>query len=584
MSKNINDLLNELDNQNSEDQKNHEIWMKIHKVSVDFPSREAEMEKMAFYISEVKGMHVQSEWDFFFPYTSTNDSRGLIEYPKLEEITEETITYWKKRCEQTKNLFMKLRYMGLVLVFENEILKKKNPQLTCSYIELLIDVSTRNIGCNQDLIRYAKRALSLAKSIKNSELIDNSILNLINLEDKISDINLASTWGLCFETLVLGKEKKLTELQKQKIVKDMEDKFVFLSKQEDIPPYLLLNTLEPLTSYYRSIKDIEKTEGILKIYSVKVKKYIETVRPIIASSELMNLYNLLVKNHLHDEANNILVLLNKNGDNVIKDMSMFETTHEISHEVMEEMIRQNIEGEFDQTFLKLILKNVISKKNVLNALEKKYEQFPLLQILSGQTIIDENGRIKQRIDANNDDGESMLIKEMGETITLNSDLFNLFLREIINKNNKSCEDLVDLIYKSPVFKVENREIIFKGVEAFLNEDHIVSVHLLIPQIEAAFKKIIELQSGNILQKNKFQGMNFQTLDSLVKNDLVKNIYDDETIFYFRAVLSDPRGLNIRNDVCHGIVNADRFNFSYSLLVMHIIFLLARVRDDISPSI
>ena len=69
MSKNINDLLNELDNQNSEDQKNHEIWMKIHKVSVDFPSREAEMEKMAFYISEVKGMHVQSEWDFFFPYT-----------------------------------------------------------------------------------------------------------------------------------------------------------------------------------------------------------------------------------------------------------------------------------------------------------------------------------------------------------------------------------------------------------------------------------------------------------------------------------------------------------------------------------
>ena len=64
----------------------------------------------------------------------------------------------------------------------------------------------------------------------------------------------------------------------------------------------------------------------------------------------------------------------------------------------------------------------------------------------------------------------------------------------------------------------------------------------------------------------------------------KPVYDDETIFYFRAVLSDPRGLNIRNDVCHGIVNADRFNFSYSLLVMHIIFLLARVRDDISPSI
>lgn len=583
MNNNLNDLLNELDNHNFEDQKDHEIWMKIHKISVDFPSREAEMEKMAFYISEVKGMHVQSEWGFFYPHSLTNDSKGLIEYPKLEEITEDTITYWKKRCEQTKNLFMKLRYMGLVLVFENEVFKKKNPQLTCSYIELLIDVSTKNIGCNQDLIRYAKRALSLAKSIKNSELIDTSILNLINLEDKISVINLASTWGFCFETLVLGKEKKLTGLQKQKIVKDMEDKFASLSKQEDIPPYLLLNTLEPLTSYYRSIKDIEKTEGILKIYSVKVKKYIETVRPIIASSELIDLYNLLFKNHLHSEAESVLVLLNKNGSSVINDMTTFETTHEISHETMDEMLRRNTDGEFDQTFLKLILKNVISKKNVLNALEKKYDQFPLLQIFSGQTVIDESGRIKQKIEANNDDDESLIIKEMGQTIILNSSLFNVFLRKIINKNKKSCEDLVDLIYKSPVFKLENREIIFKGVEAFLNEDHIVSVHLLIPQIEAAFKKIIELQSGNILQKNKFQGMNFQTLDSLVKNDLVKNIYDDETIFYFRAVLSDPRGLNIRNDVCHGIINAEIFNFSYSLLVMHIIFLLAQIRDDISPN-
>ncbi len=63
--------------------------------------------------------------EFFYPHTTTNDSRGLIEYPKLEEITEEHINYWKNRYEQTKNLFMKLRYMGLVLVFEKEVLNKK---------------------------------------------------------------------------------------------------------------------------------------------------------------------------------------------------------------------------------------------------------------------------------------------------------------------------------------------------------------------------------------------------------------------------------------------------------------------------
>ncbi|MDC5569277.1 hypothetical protein NRB13_19105, partial [Acinetobacter baumannii] len=141
-------------------------------------------------------------------------------------------------------------YMGLVLVFEKEVLKTKNYQLTCSYIELLIDICTKNRGDALDLIRYAKRALSLAKSINNKNLIENSILNLISLEDKISDISLAGTWGFCFEKLILEKEKNLTEEQKQKIVKDMEDKFDYFSKKDDLPSYFLLNTLEPLSDFY----------------------------------------------------------------------------------------------------------------------------------------------------------------------------------------------------------------------------------------------------------------------------------------------------------------------------------------------
>ncbi len=172
---------------------------------------------------------------------------------------------------------------------------------------------------------------------------------------------------------------------------------------------------------------------------------------------------------------------------------------------------------------------------------------------------------------------------MSNSILINSSLFDFYLREIIKKNKKSCQDLVDLIYKSPVFKVENRQIIYKGVEAFLNEDHIVCIHLLIPQIEASFKQCIDIQTDSIIQKNKFKGMKFLTLDSLINKDSLKNIYDEETIFYFRCVLSDPRGINIRNDVCHGIINADKFDFSYSLLVMHIILLLAKVNYETSSS-
>ncbi len=76
-------------------------------------------------------------------------------------------------------------------------------------------------------------------------------------------------------------------------------------------------------------------------------------------------------------------------------------------------------------------------------------------------------------------------------------------------------------------------------------------------------------------------MNFQTLDGLINHETINKIYhnDEDLIFYFRAVLSEPKGLNIRNNICHGILDSEDIDFSYSLLTIHIIFLLAQIKYE-----
>ncbi len=150
----------------------------------------------------------------------------------------------------------------------------------------------------------------------------------------------------------------------------MEDKFDYFSKIDGLPSYLLLNTLEPLSTYYRSINDMKKLENLLEVYSDRVKKHIKNVSPIVASTELVNLHSLLIKNNLHSEAENILVLLNKNGKHVINNLSWIEQSKEISHADMEVLLKRNTEGPFDEVLERLILKNVISKENVLKKLRK----------------------------------------------------------------------------------------------------------------------------------------------------------------------------------------------------------------------
>lgn len=99
-----------------------------------------------------------------------------------------------------------------------------------------------------------------------------------------------------------------------------------------------------------------------------------------------------------------------------------------------------------------------------------------------------------------------------------------------------------------------------------------------PSMPVQCHTLVNVTYINFCVRNKSNGMNYQTLDSLVQSDLVEKVYDNKTIFYFRAVLSDPKVLNITNAVCPGIINAERFDFSYSLLIIYIIFLLAQIRN------
>lgn len=580
MNSELTKLLDSLNDPLKIDLKDHDIWMALHKVAHDNPTFESEAEKMAFYISEVKGIHIQSEWDFFYPHTSTEKEGKIVEFPKIEDININVINYWKNRSNETQNLYMKLRYTGLVFVFEKIVLKESfNYELFKSYINLLIEKCQENTEDWIGTIRCAERALILSQRYRNEKLIKDSISNLINLEERIANIQYSITWGFCFEKLILDQNKLLTHEQEDKIISDMELNYSKLYETIE-KPYLLDFHLDLIAKYYRSKSKNEKIKELLIKYQEKLKNYIKIVRPIVAVTELKDFYKKCIENNMHDIANQTLISMQSYNNYVIQDMSILESSVTISQEKMDLMLRENISGNFHQAIQRLILKYVISKKSVLIQRDNMLDQYPLMRIFSNRTIIDNNGRITAKFSLNDD--ESIAFEEMKKIIISNTSLFNYFFREIISKNKKNCEDIIDYIYESPVFEEKSRETIHKGVDAFLNNDHIISVHLLIPQVEKAFRKAIEIHDGNILRSNRDDGMNFQTLDGLINHETINKIYhnDEDLIFYFRAVLSEPKGLNIRNNICHGILDSEDIDFSYSLLTIHIIFLLAQIKYEV----
>jgi hypothetical protein len=61
------------------------------------------------------------------------------------------------------------------------------------------------------------------------------------------------------------------------------------------------------------------------------------------------------------------------------------------------------------------------------------------------------------------------------------------------------------------------------------------------------------------------------------DSLIVKVFDKDAALYFRVLLTDQRGWNIRNNVCHGIIPFSAFNRAMSDRLIHALLCLALVR-------
>ena len=70
----------------------------------------------------------------------------------------------------------------------------------------------------------------------------------------------------------------------------------------------------------------------------------------------------------------------------------------------------------------------------------------------------------------------------------------------------------------------------------------------------------------------------RAFDDLLRDERVESCIGTDSTFYFRMLLTDQRGWNMRNEVCHGISPSGAFNNSTADRIFHVILCLALIRE------
>lgn len=145
--------------------------------------------------------------------------------------------------------------------------------------------------------------------------------------------------------------------------------------------------------------------------------------------------------------------------------------------------------------------------------------------------------------------------------------------------NLNADLITNFIFASPIFEESKRELIYTGLLAYFEKNYISAIHILTPQTEAAIRTLVELMGGPTLKKNRQNGLQLRTFDDLLRDEIVEECMGTDATFYFRTLLTDQRGWNMRNDVCHGISPSSMFNYSTADRIVHVLLCLSQVREN-----
>ena len=426
-----------------------------------------------------------------------------------------------------------------------------------------------------DVVHKLAHALAISISINKPDLIKLIKKTIIDYEATVSEDSKPGLWGFSFDQLVANKKVILEENEEKDIIDDLENR---LSRVKNGNPWLCEHVAERLAKYYRLKGKDEEAKRVITDLGSTFEKAAASATPLQASSWLEHMLQVYIQFNLKSEAENLSKSIQAIGPKVHEDMETISHKIDIPRAELEEYIKQQIQETMEKSLALIAVRNIPKKGEIQEQLSTLAKSAPI-SFLFSKHITDHSGRIVAKIGSLDEDMDGNIIHQMTQNMGLLAIFLNAVLNRVIEHHKITGKQLVDYLLHSPVFNEQQRKFLHEGIEAYLNSQFTHAIHLLVPQIEVAIRCLLELSGGSIIKPSRNGGFNLKTLGELLSSEEIVLVLGEDVAFYLRTLLTDQRGLNIRNDVCHGILRYEMMSNTIADRLIHVLLTLALIQDN-----
>nr|WGE05418.1 DUF4209 domain-containing protein [Bacillus subtilis] len=381
--------------------------------------------------------------------------------------------------------------------------------------------------------------------------------------------------------LLENKKIELTAAEKSKIICELEERVKRLRSNANPEPWSIETAAIRLARYYNNSGNSVEVSRILNELKEECKKYGETVSPLQYQHWLDKLHAHFVHYHLKEKAAEIRKEIYENGLKVRENFIPISKSMTFQDEELEKIMSTFLSDDIYIDLLMLSYEFVPKKEEVIEQIKALSKTSPLLSLMP-KIVNDDHGRKVAEIGNTEEDLEGNIIQSMSWNINVQAVFLDKVIKKIIEHHDLDSEKLLSILMESPVFLEERRELLKKSLQMYFNEDYISFCHIVIPQIESAFRTLISFCESPIIKPSQNRnGYEFKVLGELLSDPIIEDVYDSNYKKYFQVLLNNPVGLNLRNHICHGISNIAIFNQYTASLLLHVLISLSLFLEDVT---
>lgn len=562
-------FIEELEKLASEKTSFHELAFSLHDPAdlEENQKKKFDFEKLA--LSFATGV---DEREYYRPtFTGKNGDGTDFEIPNKSMVSKEALDYWRDRAEATTSTLLKIRYLGLQNEFRSLIGEKAQGSDIFGYLDSIVEACEKDLFIDpHEGFQHLERAMKIAVTTKRApyiEKVKNAFLNY----DKRYFSDEAPRY---YSRIVLALKKypdAFTENEKEQIENNVLSLYDNLSQTDKY--HYLGECVELLVDYY-GVNDKEKVLNILRQFerkTISMKDNLEAMRAQIFLHKINQHYFTLSSKEDQERVNVEIANL---GAEVINNLDTIEIP--ISDEIRKNIEESNeylIAGELNERLSKFI--NVYWHHKNDDQSQADQQKKNSLMGLFATVAYDQTGRPSTFGQSSTDENDKGAVEYFRSCAPMIAVFHHPALLTNIKDGVTGQETAMALISQCPAISPDSIQLISKALDAFYAEDYIQFMHLIIPQIERACRNFVASKGeSTYATKGISGGYNFITFEGVLRTRCIQQIAQGDLAYHLMAVFTDNHGLNLRNEIMHGMAPITYFSYPYADIVFHSLLLTA----------